>query len=202
MLASMPPMAIVTVSRDRLDDLEPLWRTLHEHHRALTPHLRDRERPYEQAWRIRREIERTWLASEPESFVLAAREMERYVGYAFVRVRSNANYSASWNVSHPLADLATLAILPELRGQGVGPALLQATEARLRELAIYDMAIDVVTTNTEAIRFYERRGAVPFVTTLLYPVSGRGRAGTSGDSSEHSSAASRADGEDARQPGA
>ncbi len=161
---------IIAVAHDSLDDLEPLWRALYEHHQALTPHLRDRERAFEQAWPIRRQIEREWLKTEPQSFVLAARDCDRYVGYAFVRVRSAATYAASWITSDPLADLATLAILPELRGRGIGPALLKAVEVRLQELAIGDMAIDVITTNTDAIRFYERRGAVPFVTTLIYRV--------------------------------
>jgi len=45
-------------SHDSLNDLEPLWRALYEHHQALTPHLKDRERAFEQAWSIRRRIER------------------------------------------------------------------------------------------------------------------------------------------------
>jgi len=170
MLACVPEFAIVAVPQDSLDDLEPLWRALYEHHQALTPHLRNRERAFEQAWPIRRRIEREWLVAEPQSFVLAAHDSDRYVGYAFVRVRSAATYAASWRTSDPLADLATLAILPELRRRGVGLALLEAVEARLHDLGIEDMAIDVITTNTDAIGFYERRGAVPFVTTLIYRV--------------------------------
>ncbi len=171
MLGCLSELTITDVSHDSLDDFEPLWRTLYEHHQALTPHLRDRERAFEQAWPIRRQIEREWLETESQSFVLAARDSNRIVGYAFVRVRSAATYAASWTTSDPLADLATLAILPELRGQGVGSALLDAVEARLRELAVRDMTIDVITTNVDAIRLYERRGAVPFVTTLIHRVT-------------------------------
>jgi hypothetical protein len=43
-------------------------------------------------------------------------------------------------------------------------------EARLRELRIDDMKIDVVTTNTDAMRLYERRGAVPLLTNLVQRV--------------------------------
>jgi GNAT superfamily N-acetyltransferase len=161
---------VTAVAPDSLDDLEPLWRALYEHHQALTPHLKDRERPFEQAWSIRRRIEREWLKTEPQSFVLAARDPDRIVGYAFVRVRAAATYAASWTTSDPLADLTTLAILPELRGRGIGSTLLGAVDARLRELAVGDMTIDVVTTNIDAMRLYERRGAVPFVTTLIHRV--------------------------------
>jgi ribosomal protein S18 acetylase RimI-like enzyme len=67
-----------------------------------------------------------------------------------------------------LAELATLAVLPEVRGQGVGSALLDAVEARLRDLGIHDMVIAVVTSNRDAMRLYERRGAVPFVTQFIH----------------------------------
>jgi len=166
--------AVVSVPEDRLDDLQPVWRALYEHHTALTPHLRDREVPFEHAWRSRREIERGWFASEPESFVLAAQETDRYVGYAFVRARAGAGFAASWSASDPLAELAILVVLPEMRGQGIGSMLLDAVEARLREHMIEDMTIGVITTNTEAMRLYERRGAVPFLTQLVHRVRPEG----------------------------
>jgi ribosomal protein S18 acetylase RimI-like enzyme len=159
--------AIVSVPLERLEDLQPLWRSLYEYQVALTPHLRDRVRPYEQAWAEHQRIKAEWLASEPDSFVLAVEESGRYVGYAFVRVCVGALFAVSWSASDPLAELALLAVLPETRGQGVGTMLLDAVEARLRELGIDDMAIDVITTNTDAMRLYERRGAVPFLTKFV-----------------------------------
>ena len=158
---------IVAVPPDRLDELQPLWRALSDHQRALTPHLRDREVPFDAAWASRRRLEAEWLRAEPRSFALAVRDAGRYLGYAFVRVRPGAGFAASWALSDPLADLATLVVLPELRGQGIGSALLDSVETRLAELGIADMMIGVVTTNIDAIRFYEQRGAVPFVTDFL-----------------------------------
>jgi ribosomal protein S18 acetylase RimI-like enzyme len=52
--------------------------------------------------------------------------------------------------------------------------LLDAVEARLRALMIEDMTIGVITTNTEAMRLYERRGAVPFLTQLVHRVQPEG----------------------------
>jgi GNAT superfamily N-acetyltransferase len=160
--------AIVPLAEEHFDDLEPLWRALYEHHTALTPHLRDREVPFEQSWETRRGLERGWLSSEPRSFVLVAQDGDGCVGYAFVRVRSGDGFAASWSVSDPLAELATLAVLPEVRGQGVGSALLDAVESTLRDLGIRDMVIAVVTNNKDAMRLYERRGAVPFVTQFIH----------------------------------
>ena len=94
-----------------------------------------------------------------------------YLGYAFVRVRPGALFAVSWSASDPLAELAILAVLPEARGKGVGSALLDAVEARLRELQIDDMVIDVITTNTDAMRLYERRGALPFLTNFVQRVA-------------------------------
>ncbi len=163
-------VVIVDVPQERFDELKPLWRALYDHHNEVTPHLRERSRPFELAWQSRRETESNWLRSEPDSFVLAAQQADRIVGYAFVRIRSGAGFAESWRVSDPLADLATLSVLPELRGRGIGSALMEEVEARLRQMGIPDLAIVVIATNVEAIPFYERRGAVPFITELIQRV--------------------------------
>jgi ribosomal protein S18 acetylase RimI-like enzyme len=174
--------AVVSVPEDRFEELAPLWRELYEHHRALAPHLRDREVSFERAWETRRGLEREWLRSEPHSFVLAAQDAGRLVGYAFMRVRSGHGFAAAWSASHPLAELVTLVVVPEVRGRGVGSMLLDAVEARLRELGVEDMTIAVLTTNTDAARLYERRGAVPFVTQFVQrvPPAGGAHAGDGG----------------------
>lgn len=161
--------AIVPVAPERLDELKPIWRTLYEHHLSLTPHLRERSRGIEQAWSARREAEREWLENEPLTFVLAAEGDDGYLGYAFVRVRA-ATFATSWSASNPLAELSILAVLPQARGLGVGSALLDLVEGRLSELGVEDMVISVVTTNVDAMRLYERRGAVEFVTELVQKV--------------------------------
>lgn len=163
-------LVVSPFSADRLAELEPIWRSLYEHHLALTPHLRERSRGVERAWKARREAEEEWLVREPQSFVLVAERAGSRLGYAFVRVRP-AEFATSWSASDPLAELSVLAVLPQARGQGVGTALLDAVEARLRELGVEDMTISVITTNVEAMRLYERRGAVQFVTELVQRVS-------------------------------
>lgn len=161
---------IVAVPRSSLDDLAPLWQALYVRHNELTPHLKDRSRPFSVAWESRRNAERRWLAAEPDSFVLAARSGGAYVGYAFVRIRSGAGFAESWSFSDPIGDLVTLVVLPEFRGQGIGSALLDAVEAKLHELGVEDLVITVITTNAEAARLYKRRGAVPFIADLVQRV--------------------------------
>jgi ribosomal protein S18 acetylase RimI-like enzyme len=169
--SSVSDFSIERLPPERLDELKPIWRALYEHHLALTPHLRERSRGIEEAWRARREAEREWLAAEPLTFVLAAEGKDGYLGYAFVRVRT-ATFATSWSASDPLAELSILAVLPQARGRGIGSALLDAVEERLRELRVQDMVISVVTTNVDAMRLYERRGAVRFVTELVQRVAG------------------------------
>jgi GNAT superfamily N-acetyltransferase len=166
----MASFEIVTVPAERLEELQPIWRSLYEHHLALTPYMRERAREPQEAWEMRSQAEREWLATESQSFVLAARADGGYVGYAFVRVRPGAQFATSWRASDPLAELSILAVAPSARGAGVGSALLDAVEARLAELGVADMTIDVVAGNEGALRLYERRGAVPFVTQLVQRV--------------------------------
>lgn len=177
----MPRFEIVSVTVERMEELQPVWRSLYEHHLVLTPHLRDRAQPFELAWQARQRIEAEWRARGEDLFVLAAKAEDRYVGYALVRIRSGTDFAASWDASERLAELVILAVLPDWRGQGVGSALLDAVEARLRELAVEDMVINVVTTNDDAMRLYRRRGAEPFVTELIQRVlpgdAATGRAG-------------------------
>ena len=83
------------------------------------------------------ELEPLWralLQSEPGSFALAALKDDRYVGYAFVRIRPGAGFAATWTISDPYAELYTLSVLPECRGALIGSGLMDAVESRLRDL--------------------------------------------------------------------
>ena len=57
--------------------------------------------------------------------------------------------------SEGLAWIATLAVLPEYRGQGIGSALLVACEA---QIPLSRIRLCVRPSNLEAIRLYERLG--------------------------------------------
>jgi ribosomal protein S18 acetylase RimI-like enzyme len=161
-----PPVEIVRLPAQRLDELKPLWSALYEHHHSLTPHLSSRVRPLSDAWHDHIALERQWLADEPGSFVLGAQTNGRLVGYAFVRIVAE-KLAVSWTISNPYAELTVLSVLPELRGRGIGAMLMDAINAELRQQGIRDLAITVITTNADAERLYKRRGAVPYTTTLL-----------------------------------
>ncbi|MFC7227188.1 GNAT family N-acetyltransferase [Salinirubellus salinus] len=54
-----------------------------------------------------------------------------------------------------------LYVVPERRDDGIGTALLERAEAALRERGCTVVALDVMATNEDARRFYERHGYDP-----------------------------------------
>jgi GNAT superfamily N-acetyltransferase len=120
-------------------------------------------------WRDRAVLERQWLDDELGSFVLGAELSGRPVRYAFLRTVAE-KLAVSWTTSNPYADLAVLSVLPEVRGRGVGTMLMDATSAELRRQGVHDLAITVITTNSDAERRYKRRGATTYTTVSLRQV--------------------------------
>src|SRR4051812_26936987 len=148
-----------------LDLLEPLWGALQAHHAAVLPTLGDSTPPRSHvgSWARRRERYERWL-SDDETFFLLAESIgwPGPVGYAFVTV--GAGY-ASWHTGK-LAELQTLSVLPQYRGQDIGGRLLEGVWSRLEELEVDEMAITTALANVDSHRFYERHGFQPAF--LLY----------------------------------
>jgi ribosomal-protein-serine acetyltransferase len=136
--------------------LEPIWNALQAHHEKITPELGPAtpKRDALDAWRIRRTKYERWLEN-PGTFFVVAEVGGEPVGYAFVTI--GLPY-ASWAAGEHLAELETLSVLPDHRGEGVGAALLDAVWKRLAELGVEDMQITTTVTNVDAQRFYEREG--------------------------------------------
>ena len=66
-----------------------------------------------------------------------------------------------------------LAVDADLRGQGIGSALLAAVEGRARASGIRRLSLDVVDTNPHARRLYERLGFQAVKTTWYGPLTRR-----------------------------
>jgi RimJ/RimL family protein N-acetyltransferase len=143
-------------SVEELDTLEPIWNALQAHHVEITPDLGSRtpKRTLPDAWRIRRSKYERWL-NRPDTFFVVAESNGEPVGYAFVTI--GLPY-AGWETGDRLAELETLSVLAERRGEGIGAALIDTAWKRLAELDVEDMAITTTVTNVDAQRFYERQG--------------------------------------------
>jgi ribosomal protein S18 acetylase RimI-like enzyme len=149
----MSPAQITSIGVDRLSALEPLWRSLHQHHRSVAdlPVLADDDL----SWRRRRDGYRALLEGG-DAFVLLASAGETPVGYAVVKIRPGDD--DTWPVGAHLAELISLAVAAETRGQGLGTALMDAVDAELERRGVHDLEVAVMAGNDRALRFYERRG--------------------------------------------
>lgn len=157
---------ISKVGGERVDDFEPLARSLHAHHLTVDPAIPGIPPRDENGWwAIRRERYAQWLA-EPDAFALLAsvEGVAIAVGYAVVSIHGADD---SHRTGPRFAELQSLAVLEGSRGAGIGSALLHRVYAELRRLGIDELAIGVLATNHEAMRLYEREGFTPWVVTTL-----------------------------------
>lgn len=171
-IRGVPSVDIRRIEASELDLIEPLWNALREHHSSVTPDL-GAPRSRRESWLRRRRQYEAWLA-EPEAFILLAERQGASVGYAMVCVREG---SPTWPMSERAGELETLSVLPEERGSGTGTALLEAVRKELGARGVTEVSLLAITTNSDAIRFYERHG---FSTHALWMRAG-------GDCGPHSS---------------
>lgn len=155
---------VVLAGPERLDDVEPLTRSLHEHHRTVDPAipgipLRDTD----VWWEVRRGRYDAWLA-EPESFLLIADDERGAVGYALVTFHDRDDSNATGD---RFAELQSLVVSPDRRGEGIGTALLHAVYREVRGRGAEELLIGMLAANGPARRFYEREGFRPWVLYML-----------------------------------
>jgi ribosomal protein S18 acetylase RimI-like enzyme len=156
-----------------VDALRELWLELHHHHARVAPETG----PFaddESSWRVRSGSYRGWL-SDPRSFLLLARDGERLVGYACVRVfESGDDLRDAWVVPEVIAELETLVVSPDLRGGGVGGRLLDEVDAELARRGVKELQVGLIPGNDGAQRLYERRGFKPrWLVLFSRPARGR-----------------------------
>jgi ribosomal protein S18 acetylase RimI-like enzyme len=158
-------MEIVRGDASRLDDVGPLFKAMHAHHRAsgarVLPFRAD-----EEAWARRRPHYESLLASG-RGHLLLAEDGGRVLGYAMV---SETGGQATLATGDRMAELESLSVAEGERGQGVGRALMDAAYAVMRELGVTEVMLYVVEGNDGALRFYERLGLEPYLRVLLGPV--------------------------------
>jgi ribosomal protein S18 acetylase RimI-like enzyme len=137
-------------------ELRPFWLAMVAHHAVVAPEMGP-VRDDEDSWARRRAHYERQLA-RPGAFALTARLDGRPAGYAVVTLEEA---SPTWSEPDGWAEIDSLALLPEARGQGVGEQLVARVQAEVgaRELRLYAMA-----GNAGAVRFYEREG---FSTAIL-----------------------------------
>lgn len=150
-------LKIETAGHGRIDELRDLWLSLHHHHQtvaALQPLIADDEL----SWRRRRALYAEALV-EGRGFLVIATKDDRPVGYAMIRIHHGPD--DTWPLGDQYAELYSLSVTPAERGNGIGGALFEAVQRELSRREIVDLVVAVMTGNTAAMRFYERRGLRP-----------------------------------------
>lgn len=160
----MSSIRIVRGGVERIPDLEPLTRSLWRHHVTVDPDIPGiPPRDEDGWWAIRAERYLQWLA-EPDTLLLLVEEGDAPIGYAVVTIHG---IDDSHLTGDRFAELQSLAVLDDRRGEGVGTALLHQVYRELRALGIEEMAIGVLVSNHAAQRLYEREGFRPWLTINL-----------------------------------
>jgi ribosomal protein S18 acetylase RimI-like enzyme len=179
-MSNTPSDAVVIrrAGADAIAMLQPLWTSLHDHHLSIAPHLQELgpPRPAEQSWAVRAALYEQWLA-EPDAFVILAETDRTPVGYALVHLRGEEE---SWQTGPRIAELESLAVLPGHRAHGIGGQLIEAVYAELTRLGVDQLGVSVISTNTAAIRFYERLGLLPFCVSYIGSILQYAREGNPG----------------------
>lgn len=93
-----------------------------------------------------------FLLVRDDVLVLLSGPAEAPTGFAFLTLRPTPYYDGA------LAQLEELYVQPDLRGQGIGTALLKTALLRARERGAAEMHINVDEVDTDTRRFYERHG--------------------------------------------
>jgi len=97
------------------------------------------------------------LREQPNALVLLAFADEEPVGIAV------CFFGFSTFKARRLLNIHDLAVIPECRGQGVGPALLRAAEEHARRAGCCKLTLEVQDDNTRARAVYQRFGFEDFV---------------------------------------
>lgn len=163
-----PEIELELAGIERVDEVRNLWLDLHHHHRAVVesvPLVQDDEL----SWQRRRALYVERLCAGTGFLALASSE-ESIVGYAFVCIERGPD--DTFPLDDRYAELYSLSVTPRQRGHGVGTQLLDFVERELARRSITDLKVAVMTTNTEALRLYERRGLRP-AEVVLYRLGGR-----------------------------
>jgi ribosomal protein S18 acetylase RimI-like enzyme len=144
--------------------LEPLWRAMLEHHRAIQGDSWP-VRPPDESWRRRRQQYRTWLDDGTALlFVAESTDAAELLGYLVCLL---VEPGSTFDLGLEYGNVDSLSVAPEARGGGVGGRLLEACRATLREREVAYWSIGVLAGNDGAQRLYERFGFAPWSHTML-----------------------------------
>jgi GNAT superfamily N-acetyltransferase len=132
---------------------------LQEYEAAFEP---DRRRDPDFAVEHWRELQHR--CAEKHGIMLVAEDGGKAVGWAFAHDAPGDLFVVEPERRH--GSLAELYVMPEVRGQGHGRALIAACEAWARGRGHRLLTVGVLTQNARAIRSYEGAGFAPYTSVM------------------------------------
>jgi ribosomal protein S18 acetylase RimI-like enzyme len=159
-------LQISRVGGERIDDFEPLFRELHDHHLGIAPDVGGAPgRAPDESWERRRRRYVEWLG-RPGAFAVLAERGGAAVGYAVVTIEAGFD---SWNSGEETGEVRDIAVAAGARGEGLGSRLLARVASELVEARVGFYRLTVLGGNDDAVRFYERAGLATVTTSMLGP---------------------------------
>lgn len=153
---SHPEVRVYKAGHERLGDVEPLWKELHEHHAKISSYLGETRSP-EESWERRRRRYLEWLGDDHGFLLIAEVDGKGPVAYGVVHLEPG---SEVWRTGDLIAKVQTLCVLPDHRGTAVGTALVEAGRSILKPLGIREASFSCMVTNEEAIAMFESFGGL------------------------------------------
>jgi ribosomal protein S18 acetylase RimI-like enzyme len=146
--------------------MEPLWRFLYEHHSEIStggvPFL-----PADERWPARLTQFEQEFDADRALLLIAEDAKGRPIGFTFSRLEGPDDIFATG----PVAEVETIVVDPEHRGEGLGQRLMRETLDRLRGMGAETVKLVVVAGNEPALRLYERMGIRPALLDLYAPLN-------------------------------
>ncbi len=158
---------VETAGVEGIDRVEPLWRSMVEHHRGLMNGAVP-VRETDATWPMRRAQYEEWLGSGDGVLLLAVTSAGAEPdGYACVRTSAPG---PTFDLGERIGELESLAVAEGARGAGLGSLLIGAAREWVRAQGVAYWSVSVVDANAGALSLYEREGFGPFWRALIATV--------------------------------
>ena len=148
----MTDIHYISGGAELLDDIQPLWEKLNQHHEAISPHFSYEFQDYGFSKR-------------------KARLLQKYadgqlrIDIALIQARKIA-YLISAVTADGTGEIESLFVDSEFRGQAIGDELMRRAIGWLDAQDVHTKVIDVAFGNERAYAFYARFGFFPRVMKL------------------------------------
>ncbi len=135
-----------------LDEIQPLWEKLNQHHEEISPYFSHEFQDYGFLKRKARLLQKY---SNGKLRIDIANVQRRNIGYLISTVTEDGN-----------GEIESIFVEDEFRGQAIGDALMRRALEWLDEEDVHTKVIDVAMGNEKVYTFYARFGFFPRVIKL------------------------------------